>query len=261
MARQLDLIDNLVAEGKEEFTFEEAMAELGSSPTSTANVLLGLRKKGLVDRLSPGRYAIRPMGSLRTSAATADLDLAVGVAFDGRTHRIAYLSALSELGLQTHPVKKIFVACTRQVRLSKIGSRPLRVLIENEKTIHLEAERINRAWISKLERALFECALRVDLSGGVDRLAEALARGGPEADPSRIARLAKAFGARGLAAERRLASLSTALSLGLALEPQFPPRRPIIRLDPRDSRVEWIDDVFRVAWNMSPDELAAVIGN
>jgi len=261
MARQLELIDNLVAEGREEFTFGEAMAQLRASPTATANVLRGLKKKGLVDRLARGRYAIRPLGSLGTSAATADLYLAVGAAFSGSKHRIAYRSALGELGLLSHPVRKVFVACTQQVRLSTVGRRPLRVVIERAETIHLEAEEVGHSWMSTLERALFEGALRVDLTGGVERLVEALSHGAPEADPARIARLAEAFRARGLAAERRLASLAHVLKLPLPLEPKLSPRRPIIRLDPRDDRIEWIDDRFRVAWNVTPEELAAVAGN
>src|SRR6266851_6986609 len=103
LVRQLELIDTLLAEGREEFTFEEAQVALGRSPTATANALRRLTEKGLLDRLTRGHYAIRPLGSLGTSTAAADLALAVGAAFEGREHRIGYLSALSELGLLSHP--------------------------------------------------------------------------------------------------------------------------------------------------------------
>ena len=259
--RQLELIDTLMAEGRQEFTFEDAKARLSRSTSGTANALRQLGEKGLVDRLSRGHYAIRPLGSLGTSPTTDDLPRAVGATLDGRLHRIAYMSALSELGLVTHPVRTVLVACTHQVRLRTISRRPLRVVIERAATIHLEAERVEHSWRSTLERALFECALRVDLTGGAERLAEALAKGAPEADPTRIAQLAKAFGARGLAAERRLASLAQALGLPLGLEPRVAPRKPVIRLDPRDDRVEWVDGTFRVAWNTAADELRAVVGN
>jgi predicted transcriptional regulator of viral defense system len=261
MVSQLELIDTLVAEGREAFTFEEAKATLGASPSATANALRRLSEKGLVDRLTRGHYAIRPLGSLGTSAATDDLSLAVGAAFEGRKHRIAYLSALSEHGLLSHPVRTVFVACTQHVRLRTISHRRLRVIIEREQTIHLEAETVGRSWRSTLERALFDCALRVDLTGSAERLAEAVANGAPYADSSRLARLAEAFGARGLAAERRLASVSRALGLPLALEPQVDPRQPVIRMDPGDGQVEWVDGTFRVAWNSTVDELRAVIGN
>src|ERR1022692_2694831 len=112
MIRQMELVNTLVAEGREAFTFEDARAVLGASAPATANALHRLTENGLVDRLSRGRYAIRPLGSLGTSAATDNLSLAVGAAFEGREHRIAYLSALSELGLLTHPVRTVFVACT-----------------------------------------------------------------------------------------------------------------------------------------------------
>lgn len=177
MARPLELIDSLVAEGKEEFTFDEARAALDRSPTATANTLRRLQDNGLVDRLGRGRYVIRPLGSLHTSTTTDDLALAVGATFGDRQHRIAYLSALADLGLLSHPVRTITVACTTQVRVPAISRRPLRVVIERAETIHLEAERLGHSWRSTLDRALFECALRVDLTGGVERLAEAFVNG------------------------------------------------------------------------------------
>lgn len=262
MTRPLELIDSLLANGRDEFTFEEAQERLGASPTATANLLHWLNQKGLVDRVVRGRYAIRPLGSLGTSAATDDLGLAVGAAFEGREHRIAYLSALSEIGLLSHPVRTVFVACTEQVRFRTVSRRPLRVVVEKPETIHLEAESDRHsAWQSTRERALFESALRVDLTGSVERLAEALAAGSVEADATRISRLAEAFGARGHAAERRLASLARALNLPLALETAVGRRRPIIRLDSRDDRVEWVDKTYRVAWNVTVDEVRAVVGN
>jgi predicted transcriptional regulator of viral defense system len=261
MAYQLSLIDNLVAAGKDEFTFGEAMEALGISTTATANVLHRLTENGLVDKLARGRYAIRTLGSLGTSAVTDDLGLAVASAFAGTKHRIAYLSALNELGLLAHPVRTVFVACTKQVRLPRISRRPLRVSVERERTIHLEAEQVGRSWMSTPERALFECALRVDLAGHVERLAEALARAAPDVDRSRIRALAKAFGPRGLAAERRLDSLARALNLPLHLEPHLKHGQPIVRLDPRDDRVEWIDQEARVSWPLTLGELDAAVRN
>jgi predicted transcriptional regulator of viral defense system len=261
MVRQLELIDTFLAAGQEEFTFEDAKAALGRSPAATANALRQLNEKGLVDRLTRGHYAIRPLGSLGTSTVTDNLPLAIGATFEGREHRIAYLSALSEIGLLSHPVRTVFVACTQQVRIGTISRRPLRVIVERPETIHLEAEAIGRTWRSSLERSIFESALRVDLAGGVERLAEAVARAAPEADAARIVRLAGAFGPKGLAAERRLGSLALALDLPLRLEPKVAPRQPVIRLDPREDHIEWIDDTFRVAWHTTVNELRAVIDN
>jgi predicted transcriptional regulator of viral defense system len=111
-----------------------------------------------------------------------------------------------------------------------------------------------------LERALFECALRVDLAGGSEQLAEAVANGGTDADPARLMQLSSAFGSRGQAAVRRLASLAHVLELPLPLEPSVSSRQPVIRLDPDDDHVEWTDPRFRVAWNVTADELRAVVG-
>jgi len=261
MIRQLELIDNLVAEGRHQFTFEEAVHALNVSPPAAANALRRLRDKGLVDRLTKGVYAIRPLGSLGTSAVTDDMPLAVGAGFQGLDHRIAYATALSEHGLLSHPVRTIYVACTRQVRIEKVSRRPLQVVIEREKTIHLGAEQVGLSWRSTVERALFESALRLDLVGGPEPLAEALANAAEDVNPTRIHKLVTAFGARGRAAERRLASLSHALDLPLDLEPKLEPRRPIIQLDPSDDRHKWVDDRFRVGWNLDLDELRSVVGS
>jgi hypothetical protein len=118
---------------------------------------------------------------------------------------------------------------------------------------------MGRSWRSTLERALFESALRVDLAGSVERLAEALSAGANDADPARIERLALSFGARGAAAARRLASLAGALDLPLSLEPRRFPRQSTIRLDPREERIEWCDDRYRVAWNTSVDSLRSIV--
>lgn len=261
MTKQIDLIDTLVLEGRNEFTFADANALLGGSSAATANTLRRLGEAGWLDRLTRGKYSIRPLGSLGTSAATDNLTGAVGAAFEGREHRVAYLSALDELGLLSHPVRRVNVACTQQVRFSHVSRRPLRVVIERPETIHLEAEVAATSWRSSLERSLFESALRLDLVGGVDRLAEALAAGAHEAEPKRITRLAAAFGARGRAAERRLASLATALDLPLGLDPVVESRQSRIRLDPRETNVTWTDDRFRVDWYTAAEELRAVIGN
>ncbi len=261
MTRQLKLLDQLVSNGRDEFTFTDAKVALGVSTPATANALRQLAAKGLVDRLARGHYAIRPLGSLGTSATTEDLNAAVGAVFEGRSHRIAYLSALSELGLTSHPVRTVYVACTHQVRFTAVGRRPLRSVLEKPGTIHLEADEVGSSWRSTLERALFESALRLDLTGSVERLVEALDAGSRDANPGRIVRLAEAFGDRGRAAERRLASLAHWLNLPLAIDPVVDRGKPIIRLDPRDDHIEWADSRYRVAWNVNVDELRAVVEN
>jgi predicted transcriptional regulator of viral defense system len=134
-------------------------------------------------------------------------------------------------------------------------------VIERSTTIHLGAEAIGRSWRSGVERAVFECALRVDLVGGPEALASALQRAASTMRARRLAPLVKAFGPRGAAAERRLALLARALDLPLDLGPRVSPTRPIIRLDPRDDHIEWIDRDMRVAWSTSVDELRAGVEN
>ena len=72
--------------------------------------------------------------------------------------------------------------------------------------------------------------------------------------------LAQVFGPRGLAAERRLGSLAHALDIPLHLAPGAG-HRPVVRLDPRDEQVSWVDHTFGVTWHLGADELRAVTGN
>ena len=49
--------------------------------------------------------------------------------------------------------------------------------------------------------------------------------------------------------------------LTLDLGPKVSSARPIIRLDPQNDHIEWIDSAMRVAWSTSVDELRAVVEN
>jgi hypothetical protein len=50
----LQLVDDLIADGKMHFTFNEAVPRVGRSPTATANLLRRMVATGLVDRVSRG---------------------------------------------------------------------------------------------------------------------------------------------------------------------------------------------------------------
>ena len=259
MTKQLEFIDALVADGQTAFSFAEATKRLNVSPTATANALRQLQHKGFVSRVSRGTYAIRPLGALGTSMATEDLPGAVKLAFGERQHRIGYLSALAEFDLLTHPVRSVYVACTSQVRFDSVSRRPLHSVIERPETIHLETWDHGSTKCSTLERALLESALRIDLVGSVERFAEALQGGLEQADAARIAALAVRLGPRGLAAERRLASVAHAV--GMTYPVAEPHAGSMIRLDPRENEVTWIDDRFRVSWHLDVDELRASVEN
>ena len=259
MTKQLEFIDTLVADGRTEFSFSDAVERLNVTPSAAANALRQLQNKGFVCRVRRGSYAVRPLGSLGSSMATDDLPGAVGLAFGARPHRIAYLSALSEFGLLTHPVRRIFVACVTQVRFDSIAQRPLHSVLERSETIHAETFDLGGSKCSTLERGLLECAVRVDLVGGIERLAEAVQAGLRDADGDRMAVLARQLSPRGLAAERRLASLAHVL--GLTTATSVPISQPMIRLDPRETDVTWVDERYRVSWHLSIDELRASVEN
>ena len=103
----LALANNLVAEGRLTFTFEEVEKRLGKSKTATANLLKRMQTAGLIDRVRRGHYAVRQLGVLGTPVAAEDVALSVGAALKGLPHRIAYRSALYEHDLVVHPARSI----------------------------------------------------------------------------------------------------------------------------------------------------------
>lgn len=257
--RSLELLDELAAEGLSTFTAHDVRERLGLSSPATANLLARLQARGLVDRVSHGRYAIRQFGVLGTSAASEDLTLAVGALFGDRPHRIAYRSALDLLGLLTHPSRAIQVASPNRIRIETLSGRPFQNVIEPVRTVGIGATREGAAWVSDLERALLDAASRPRLVGGVFTLAESVARGG--ADAERIMEYAKRLGAA--AAVRRLGSVADALEVqGLAgrLRPLASPQSDL-DVEPGAVRSEdaWRDRDWRVRWPIPKREVLEVV--
>lgn len=256
--RGLALLDDLVAEGQSFVSSRDVTLRLGVSAQSASNLLYRLMREGLLDRVGRGRYVIRALGVLGTPAAAEDLATAVGAAFSGIAHRIAYRSALDELELLVHPARTITVASTRRVRQAMLSRRPLTVVVEREEAIHVGADATNSSWVSSVERALLDAAARPGLVGGATVLTEAITAAGGNADPERITSYAARLGWG--AALRRIGSIADHLEVdGLAgrLSPLRPPTSDV-DLDPSRIRgSHWRDTRWWVRWMATPAELGA----
>ena len=255
----LRLVDDLIADGKMHFTFNEAVPRAGRSPTATANLLRRMVAAGLVDRVSRGHYVVRQLGVLGTRAAAEDVAMAVAAAFSGQAHRMAYRTALDEHDLIAHPARTICVATTRRVRVKSLSGRPLRTVVEPEASIGVGAEAYGPSRISTVERALLDAAARPELVGGAAVLAEAMVSAGEGVDGERLSHFAEELG--WAAALRRVGSISDALEIeGLAgrLQPLRPPAADL-ELEPGLGRERaWRDGRWRVRWAVTPGELANV---
>lgn len=262
MTDQLEILDLLAAAGKEVFETSEVKKLTGLSPQATSNLLTRLVGRGLLDRVARGHYVLRPFGALGTSAAAEDIALAVGAAFRGRRHRIAYRSALDFHGLLEHPSRELIVAVERKASLRQVSGRPLRIVVEAPRRITVGAVNAgHRSRVSSLERALLECAARPELAGGASVVASALAAANP--DPGELIRLAQLLGTR--AGLQRLGSLAKALDLdplAAALEP-LSYRLAQIPLDPElaGDHIDgaWRDETWRVEWPFSIAELEETV--
>ncbi len=252
--RGLQLLDKLAGEGRTAFTAAEVRNALDLSRQATSNLLARLTRAGLVDRVSGGRYAIRPLGALGTAAAWDDLGSAVAAVFAGHPHRIGFLTALDHHGLLVRPVRPIQVASSYRPRTATLSGRALRVIREAPATILLGTEPLGPSRIATVERALLDTAARPRLTGGAARLAEALAA---VQAISGVADLAERLDAS--PAYRRIGSISTTLSLPASRGLEPPEWRGLIDLDPTADRHErWIDKTWGVAWPYPPSELEAV---
>jgi len=242
----LKLIDDLVADDRQHFTFQEAQRLLGLSRPAASNVLRRMRETGLIDRVRYGRYAIRKFGVLGTPSAAEDIALAVGAAFSGVPHRMAYRTALDEHDLITHPVRTIQVAVAKQIRAITLSSMPFRLVKEPDSSVLIGAIAYGESWLSDIERALLDAAARPKLVGGITVLAEAIATAADSVDVEKLTRYAKALG--WAQAIRRIGSIADALELGNfagKLEPLEPITADLDMEPGKGSAKVWRDRVWQ----------------
>ena len=257
----LAFANDLVAEGRSTFTFQEVEKRLGKSKSATANLLKRMEKNGLIDRVRRGHYAVRQLGVLGTPAAAEDVALSVGAALPGVCHRIAYRSALYKHDLVVHPARSIQVAAERRVRTRTLSGRPLQVVIEAPQRLMVGRVPWGTSHVSDRHRAVLDASQRPRLVGGVEVLAEAFAAAAHKLNAEILMDHAHRLG--WAAALRRLGSLADALALK-PLQGALQPLTPItadLDLEPgTDDPTVWRDSRWRVRWPRSVDELLAVTG-
>lgn len=257
----LSLANDLIAEGRSTFTFEDAQRRVEKTKSATANLLRRMEKAGLIDRVRRGHYAMRPLGVLGTPAIAEDVALCVGAALNELPHRIAYRNALYEHDLIAHPVRSIQVAATRRVRTRTLSGQPLRIVIEPPEKLDVGRVPWRASYLSDLHRAVLDAAQRPALVGGTEVLAEAFAAAAPNLRADTLMDYARRLG--WAAALRRLGSLADALRLG-PLKGALIPLKPIsadLDLEPgTNERTVWRDKRWRVRWPRTVGEILAVIG-
>ena len=256
----LRLVDDLVADGKTHFTFGEAQQRFGQSPSATGNLLRRMLTAGLIDRVRRGHYVIRQLGVLGTPSVAEEVALAVGAAFAGIPHRMAYRTALDEHDLIVHPARSIYVATSRRIRAKTLSGRPLHIVREPETSISIGAIACGSSWVSDVERALLDAAMRPNLVGGATVLAEAIATAGNRTDVTALIDYAQDLG--WAAALRRIGSIADTLEVD-GLAGRLHPLKPItadLDLEPGGNMPQsWRDAHWRVRWQQTPDEIASVV--
>jgi len=256
----LDLLDEFVSEGLNQFTSAEAAVRLGRSAAATGNLLARLVRDGLLDRVRRGHYAVRQFGTLGTTAAAENVLLSVAAGFRDVRHRVAYRTALDQLDLLAHPSRSFQVALIKPTRSETLSGRRLTVVQEPETALDVGAKKQDGVFISDLERALLDAAARPELVGGIAVLAEALGTASSKGvDADRLTSYARllSWGP----ALRRIGSLADTLHIaGLAgrLEPLTKPSSDL-DLEPGHFASSYRDAKWWVRWDHSPSELQNVV--
>jgi len=255
----LHFVDDLVAAGKSHFTFQEAQRRTGRSSAATGNLMRRMLDAGLIDRVRRGHYVVRPLGVLGTPSVAEEVALAVGAAFADIPHRMGYRTALDEHDLIVHPARSIQVATTRRTRAKTLSGKPLYLVREPAPGIHIGAVRCGESWVSNVERALLDAAMRPGLVGGAAVLAEAVVTAGSKVDAAELTRYAHELGWG--SALRRVGSIADALNVrGLVgqLEPLDQPTADLDLEPGKNMPYEWRDKRWHIRWPHSVDELASV---
>jgi len=256
----LKLVDNLVAEDKLHFTFREAQQRLDKSSPATGNLLQRMVASGLIDRVRQGHYAVRQLGVLGTPTVAEDVALAVGAAFTGIPHRMAYRTALDEHDLIVHPSRSIYVATCKRIRSQTLSGTPLSIVQEAEPHVSVGAIACGSSWVSDVERALLDAAMRPNLVGGAVVLAEAIATASNRVNVTTLIHYAQVLGCA--AALRRIGSISDSLEVeGLAGHLQ--PLKPLtadLDLEPGVNMPRiWRDAYWRIRWPQTPAEIVSIV--
>jgi predicted transcriptional regulator of viral defense system len=253
--RGLEMLNQLTREGRTAISANEVQTTMDLTPQAASNLLNRLTRAGLVDRVAPGRYAIRQLGSLGPGAVWDDIGSAVAALFGPHPHHIGFLTALDHHGLLVRPVRPVQVASPFRPRKKSLTGRPLRVVHEGAATVHIGTKPLGPSRLATVERALLDTASRPQLTGGAARLAEALASAHSTTGLRDLAEEVTAG-----AAYRRIGSIASTLSLPVAagLEPM--PWRTLVELD-RRARGEggWVDTAWGVAWPYPSAELQQVL--
>lgn len=261
-ADALSTLNDLAASGSRQLSTRQVAEYTGQSPKAASALLSRLVDAGLLDRVARGHFVLRDIGLLGTKAASEDLSLAVQAALGGRPARIAYRSALSELGLLSHPSRGIHLASPERLRIRTISGRRLIFHKEPDGILRLGADHLREGvWRSTQARALLESAQQPSHAGGLPAVAEALMTA--TIDPRELRELDSRLHAH--AGLRRIGSLSDHLAGPLADQLTPPPRSRFIPLDPAqtrdgDSFGAWQDTRWGVSWPVPARELQNAIG-
>jgi len=175
-------------------------------------------------------------------------------------HRMAYRTALDENDLIVHPARSIYVAISKRIRTKTLSGRPLHIVHESESNINVGAIACGSSWVSGVERALLDAAMRPNLVGGAAVVAEAIVTASNRIDVTTLIHYAQALG--WTAALRRIGSIADTLEIeGLA--GRLHPLKPItadLDLEPGvNMSPSWRDAHWRVRWQQTPDEIASVV--
>lgn len=214
--QESELLATISAQGKNIFTFSDALEFLGS-PDAAMNALGRLVRNRWLFRLENGLYMIIPLeaGPKREWSENA-LIIASHLVSPGA---VAYWSAMRFWNMTEQLPHVQFIQTTKRKRSVSIQGISYRFITVSEKRFfgnvskQIEAQTIT---VTDLEKTLIDAADRPDLSGGIIQLAEAMFAVSDQIDWEKLTGYLEKWG--GGAVAKRLGYLLERLALPLPIQ-------------------------------------------
>lgn len=172
--KEAEFLSQLAAEGKSVFSIQQAHAYWGSSAYA-ANVLSKLVQKGWLRRLERGVYMLLPLaaGPERIWSESGYVIAPHLI----QPAAVAYWSALHYWNMSEQIPGVLFVQSTRRKRpLEVLGMRFRFVTVKKAHFFGVIQRTLDGKpiYVTNREKTLVDAAARLDLSGGIGQLAQAL---------------------------------------------------------------------------------------
>ena len=185
-----DLLTAMARQGKQIFTYGDAVKAYGGSNSRLRDILSTLVKRAWLKRIEKGKYLILPLEAGREGEWTEHEFVIASYLI--KPYYIGYRSALNYYGYTEQVSRTVYIASTRRKSASslEISGVCYRFVLVSEakffgvKLFDIGERQVN---ISEPEKTIVDCLDRLRYCGGISEIAKALWYGQDELDFTKMA--------------------------------------------------------------------------